>query len=145
MFFDSLKAISRRILMMKKVAVYSLIICLFSFPYAYFSISQDFNDSSMTGYLLMIIATTIIAFFGSLTNNTIAVFIGNIGSVIISFYFNSKMINIDSWDGYFKPIGSIRFLVVVSVVNLIPQLVAINFAKSLNKKRFETTGNHSNK
>lgn len=126
--------------MMKKVAVYSLIICFFIFPYAYFSLFQDFNSSSMKGYLLLLVISIILAFFGGLTNNSIAVLIGNILSFIISYYFNSKMINIDSWDGYFKPIGSIRFLVVVSVLNLIPQLVAIKYAKSQNKKRKERTG-----
>ncbi|MGE7918357.1 hypothetical protein ACQKM9_05320 [Viridibacillus sp. NPDC093762] len=125
---------------MKKVVVYSLIICLFSFPYVYFSMSQDYNESSMNGYLLLLVISIILAFFGGMTNNSRTVFIGNAVSFFISYYFNSKMINIDSWDGYFKPIGSIRLLVVVSVLNLIPQLMAIKFAKSLNKKRIDTTG-----
>jgi len=68
---------------------------------------QDFANGSILGYLIMIVGTSVLAFFSKFFTNTIPIIIGNIASVIISFYFLYKTeIELGvGWDrGYFKPL-----------------------------------------
>jgi hypothetical protein len=80
------------------------------------------------GYLLMVIIISLLAIFGKLFCNSIPLIIGNVISVIISFYFINKMTGIENWDFYFKPLTPSMLLILVSVLNLIPQLLAIKIA-----------------
>lgn len=47
---------------MKKTVIGILIVCLYCFPFVYFSMHQDFENSLMLGYLIMIIVTSLLAF-----------------------------------------------------------------------------------
>lgn len=94
---------------------------------------QDFANRSMRGYLIMIVATSFFAFIGKLYSNLIPLIIGNITSGIISFYFISKMTGIGNWDFYFKPFLPSMLLIIVTILNLIPQLIAIMLAKLVKK------------
>ena len=111
-----------------------VIVILFCFPFVYFSMYQDFASWSMNGYLIMIIVTSLLAFFGRRFSNSIYVIVGNILSVIISFYFNSEMIGNERWNGYFKPLTPNQLLIFVSFLNLIPQFFAMNLAKRYKDK-----------
>ncbi|EKN64134.1 hypothetical protein P9E76_10240 [Schinkia azotoformans] len=119
---------------MGKIVIGILIICLYCFPFVYISMDQDYSNHSMLGYLIMIIATSLLAFFGKLFINSLSPIIGNLLSVIISFYFINGMAGNEHWDGYFKPLTPYQLLVLVSFLNLIPQFLAINFAKKLKNK-----------
>lgn len=119
---------------MKKIAMNILITCLYSFPFVYFSMYKDFTDSSMVGYLLMILTTSILAFIGQYSNHTIAVIIGNVVSTMVSYYFVTQMAGDDRWGGYFKPLEPTHLLVLVSVLNVIPQRMAMNLAKQYRRK-----------
>lgn len=95
---------------------------------------QDFINRSMVGYVIMIVATSLLAFFGKYYVNSIPMIVGNILSGFISFYFNSKMMGNDGWDGYFKPLTPNHLLIVVSFLNLIPQFIALKIAKRYKNK-----------
>ena len=114
---------------MRKIVIGILIVCLYCFPFVYFSMHQDFANGSMLGYLIMIVVTSLLAFLGKLFSNSIYLIIGNILSVIISFYFISEMIGNERWGGYFKPLTPYQLLILVSFLNLIPQFFTIKLAK----------------
>src|SRR5690625_1643378 len=121
---------------MQKLIISILIICLYCFPFVYFSMHQDFASGSMVGYLITIVGSSILAFLSKLFSNTIPFIIGNIASAIISFYFLYKMeISLGiGWDGgYFKPLTPYQLLLLVSFLNLIPQFFVIMLANKINK------------
>ncbi|WP_231688038.1 hypothetical protein [Bacillus sp. FJAT-18017] len=78
----------------------------------------------------MIVVTTLLAFLAIYYCNFIPFIIGNMLSMMISFYFNGGMSDTEMWEGgYFKPFSSSQLIVVVSLLNLIPQLIAMTLAK----------------
>ncbi|MFJ7640063.1 hypothetical protein [Peribacillus sp. NPDC097225] len=119
---------------MRKIVVGFLIVCLYCFPFVYFSMYQDFNNRSMLGYLLMIVTTSILAFFGKLYSNSIPIISGNTVSAIISFYFISEMAGNEHWGGYFKPLTPYQLLIFVALVNLIPQFFTMKLANIYKNK-----------
>lgn len=114
---------------MKCLGFNLLFICLYCFPFVYFAMYQDFSNGSMIGYFMMVILTSIIAFFAKYTKNTIAIILGNIISMGISFYFITKMQGNEPWAGYFKPLTPFQLLILVSYLNIIPQFIAVLLAK----------------
>lgn len=93
---------------------------------------QDFANQTMTGYLIMILVTSLLAFLVKYFCNFIPLLIGNIFSMMISFYFNEGMSDTEMWDGgYFKPFSSSQLIVVVTLLNLIPQYIAMIIAKKV--------------
>ncbi|MDM5213815.1 hypothetical protein QUF94_20665 [Peribacillus sp. NJ4] len=122
------------LLVLRKIVIGILIVCLYCFPFVYFSMHQDFANRSMLGYLIMIVVTSLLAFFGKLFNNSISLIIGNILSVIISFYFISDMTGNERWGGYFKPLTPYQLLILVSFLNLIPQFFAMKLANRHKNK-----------
>lgn len=127
----------KRIEMMKKIIFRIPIVCLYCFPFVYFSMYIDFAHGSMFGYLIMVLGTLILAFFGKLLSNTRLVIIGNIASVIVSFYFLHQMemtLGV-GWDGgYYKPLTPYQLLLFVSFLNLIPQFLMMKLANRVKKK-----------
>jgi len=113
---------------LRRIVVGIIIVCLYCFPFVYFSMHQDFANRSMLGYFMMIIVTSLLAFFGKLSSHGLAIFIGNLLSIIISFYFISGMTENERWGGYFKPVTPYQLLILVSILNLIPQFFAMKVA-----------------
>ncbi|CAM3851206.1 MULTISPECIES: hypothetical protein [Bacillus cereus group] len=121
---------------MRKLIVMILIVCLYCFPFVYFSMYQDFANGSMIGYVIMVIGTSILAFFSKLFSNTIPFIIGNILSIIISFYFLYKMeieLGVSWHRGYFKPFTPYQLLLLVSFLNVIPQFFVMILVKKYKK------------
>ena len=116
----------------------SLIGILYCFPFVYYSMYQDYVDGSMLGYLMMIIATSLLAFLSRLFSNSIYFITGNIVSLVVSFYFIGEMGKREDWGYYFKPLSPYQLLILVSFLNLIPQFFAMKLAKMVKKKL--TTG-----
>lgn len=48
---------------MRKLGLNLLIIIVYCFPFVYFAMDKDFNNGSMVGYLMMIVITSLIAFW----------------------------------------------------------------------------------
>lgn len=119
---------------MREIAIGTTIICLYCFPFVYFSMHQDFVTRSMLGYLLMILVTSLLAFISKRFGNSISFIMGNILSFIISFYFISEMSDSEQWVGYFKPLAPNQLLIIVSFLNLIPQFFALKFASKHKNK-----------
>lgn len=118
---------------MNKIYFSILIICAYSFPYAFFSMYLDYTKQSMLGYLAMIAATFLLAFVGRLSGNSIAIIIGNILSLLISLYFVNRM-GSDWGGGYFKPFTPIQLVIVVSVLNTLPQLLAVTAGNKVKNR-----------
>ncbi|ULO09486.1 hypothetical protein H1230_12325 [Paenibacillus sp. 19GGS1-52] len=116
---------------MRKIGINILIICLYCFPFVYFSMYKDFNNSSMVGYLMMVIITSIAAMLGNFYNKTVAVLIGNLASPLISGYFINMMIGNERWAFFFKPFTPLQLLILVSFINLIPQLIVFKLTEKL--------------
>ena len=124
--------------MKRKIGINILIIGLYCFPYVYFSMYKDFNNSSMVGYLIMIFITSILAFASKYSNNLLSMIVGNIISLVMSYYFIKGMSGNDRWDGYFKPFYPTHFLFFASLINLGFQILSISITSKLrilkNKK-----------
>ncbi|MGY3714716.1 hypothetical protein ACWE42_04230 [Sutcliffiella cohnii] len=118
--------------MMKNV-INILIVLLYCLPFVYFSMRQDFTNGSMLGYILMIALSSILAFFSRLNKSIITFIVGNILSTIISFYFVGQMAGNERWYSYFKPLTPYQLLLIVTILNLIPQMVAMMVARKLRK------------
>lgn len=121
---------------MRKFGSNLLIIVVYCFPFVYFSMYKDFNSGSMLGYLMMIIITSLLAFLGKATNHRTAVIIGNIASAMVSYYWISSLSGDDSWGGtYFKPLGPTGSFILFSLLNLIPQFLAMKLANKFTEKK----------
>lgn len=121
--------------MLRRIGGNLLIICVYCFPFVYFSMYKDFENASMIGYLIMIIITSLLAFFGKLTNHTNALIIGNLAFALVSYYFITTMSGDIRWDStYFKPFGPTRLYILVSFLNLIPQFISMKLAASFKRK-----------
>lgn len=117
---------------MKKISISIFFVILYCFPFVYFSMKQDFANRSMIGYLIMIVATSLLAFLVKYFCNFIPFIIGNMLSMMVSFYFNGGMSDTEMWDGgYFKPFSSSQLIIVVSLLNLIPQYISMILAKKV--------------
>ncbi|WP_280770827.1 hypothetical protein [Salipaludibacillus daqingensis] len=119
---------------MKKIVLTIFIISLLSFPFVYFSMQQDFENGSMIGYMMMIIFMAMIAFFGKLSNVTVAIIIGNMISALLSFYLIADMTTNSQWEDYFKPLTPMQLFILVSILNIIPQLFAMKLASVMKLK-----------
>ncbi|MDQ0206942.1 hypothetical protein [Alkalicoccobacillus murimartini] len=69
---------------MRKVMIGILIVCLYGFPYVFYSMYQDFATTSMSGYLLMIGVTSVLAFSCKFFSYSVFIFLGNIVSLLVS-------------------------------------------------------------
>lgn len=120
---------------MKKIVVSLIIIALFCVPVAYLALKIDFEQASMIGYIPLIGTSIVLSVIGTKYNCIPAVVVGNIVSLIISYYFVSHYNGGDRWEGYFKPFNASIMLYIISVLNLIPQLITFLIIKRVTKKR----------
>ena len=122
---------------MRNIVIGFLIVCLYCFPFVYFSMYQDFSNHTMLGYLIAVVVTSILAILGKLNSTSksfIFIIIGNVLSLIISFHLISEMSGNERWGSYFKPLYPYQFLIFVSLLNLIPQLLVMKLAGKYKKE-----------
>ncbi|BAC12210.1 hypothetical protein [Oceanobacillus iheyensis HTE831] len=112
----------------------SIILCLYCFPFVYFSMYIDFTNNLLPGYLIMVVSTAILAFISKFFRNSFIIILGNILSLIFSLYFTSLLADNNHWNGYFKPLWPYQIVILVTILNLIPQLIAMKLASKLRKK-----------
>lgn len=96
---------------------------------------QDYAYSSMIGLLVMIIVPIILAFVGKYFSGYIPLILGNIASAFVSYYFVTQMSGVERWGGYFKPFTPFQFFIGSSVIDLIPQGLAVGLAIKKKKNR----------
>ncbi|MGF9891075.1 hypothetical protein ABEX78_20675 [Priestia megaterium] len=113
----------------------TVIFVLYCVPYVYLSMHNDFASHSMFMYGIMLIATIILAGTSGYLGVWILAISGNIVSVILSFYFNSKMILVPKWEDYFVPLFSVRLLILVSCLFAILQIVFYMVGKQIRQKK----------
>ncbi|GGH87275.1 hypothetical protein [Pullulanibacillus pueri] len=120
---------------MRRLGIGMLMVLLYCFPFVYFSMYQDFMNRAMFGYVSLILAPALIAFLSYYFNHFIPIVVGNIVSLIISYFLiRAGSERWEGWDYYFKPLAPSQFLFFVSILNLIPQLIATKLAKVYKKK-----------
>ncbi|MFS0749415.1 hypothetical protein [Oceanobacillus sp. 1P07AA] len=110
-------------------------LCLYCFPFVYFSMYTDFQSNLIVGYLIMVVSTAILAFINTFFRNSFIIILGNILSLMFSLYFTSQLADNDHWTGYFKPFWPYQLVILVTVLNLIPQLIAMKLSSNFKKKR----------
>ncbi len=98
---------------MKKAVVSLVIIALFCVPFAYLALKTDFEQASMIGYIPLIGASIVLSVIGTKYNCIPAVVVGNIVSLIVSYYYVSHYNGGESWDGYFKPFDATIMLYII--------------------------------
>lgn len=122
---------------MRSIVIGSLIVCLYCFPFVYFSMYQDFSNHTVLGYLFVVIVSAILALLSKLNSTSksfIFMIIGNVLSFIISFHLISEMSGNERWGNYFKPLYPYQLLIFVSLLNLILQLLVMKLAGKYKKE-----------
>jgi uncharacterized membrane-anchored protein YitT (DUF2179 family) len=110
---------------MKKQIIGIVIVMIYAFPFAYYAMHTDFTSGLVTGYGIMIASSLVLAYLCTRFSYTPYLILGNILTVAVSLYFNSGMVDDPAWDGYFKPLWGSRMVLVVGVLNLIPQFIVV--------------------
>lgn len=105
---------------MKKRIFLTIIYIIYSLPYAYFAMHQDFSNNSMLGYGIMFLAPIIAPIIAKSINvivKVIPIMICNLISFAISATLLKYMTG-DRWDVYFKPLTHNQFLILISITNI---------------------------
>ncbi|WP_336769819.1 hypothetical protein [Bacillus bombysepticus] len=113
---------------MNKTLINILLFCAFSIPLPFLAMYQDKFYGIVIGYAIMLAALYTLSAFGRLLSefSLVLMLTGNIMSSIISWYCLSIMLTEkgDTWLHYFKPFTPMQCLMIICVVNLIPQFHA---------------------
>lgn len=119
---------------MRKLIIGTVIACLYGFLFVYYSMYLDYVKGSMIGYLLMVAVTCMLSFAARLNHTIVSIFIGNLLTIIVSYYFVAQMERIGDWGYYFAPLSPATLLVVVSLLNFVPQFVSVVLADKYKKR-----------
>lgn len=119
---------------MKKGLVGLIVLIGYTVPFVYFALLEDFKMGTLLGYLLLLVMFTALAYVGQRVSHLLFVVVGNIVSYFVSIYFAGQR-NDFGWDGYFKPLTAEQLIFFVSLLMLIPQLIAVVVAMSGEAKR----------
>lgn len=114
-------------------------------PSAFYAMYFDYKYGTILGYLLMIIVLSILAYSCSMLDNKFLFFMGNILSFCMSFILNLNMdINTD-WGYFFAPLQTYQLLILITILNLIPQLIIVKIISEENKKDAKNSDKNSDK
>lgn len=103
-------------------------------PFVYLALLEDFRTGTLLGYLLLLVGFTVLAFIGQRWGHLLFVIAGNVLSYFISVYAAGQT-DAYGFEGYFKPLTAEQLILFVSLLMLIPQLIAIVVAMSLEAKQ----------
>lgn len=95
--------------------------------------SQDYFNSSMIGYGVMLISILILSSLSKRYCTFIPMIIGNTLSAIVSYSFIVKTSSDVPWEGYFKPFDAEQLFVIVSILILISQIITFILTKNIKK------------
>lgn len=111
---------------MKKSILFLLHFVPYFIPYVYLSMMVDFTYRTIFGYLIMIAMTSFLAFSGKRSRQLLSVFLGNLTSTCFSLWLITRTPDeLAPWDGFFKPFDGFHMVIIASVLNFIPQAIAI--------------------
>ncbi|OIN67223.1 hypothetical protein BLD48_06245 [Exiguobacterium sp. KRL4] len=119
---------------MKKWWIGLAVLAGYCIPFVYLALLEDFKTGTLLGYLLLLVGFTVLAFTGQRWGHLLFVMAGNVLSYFISVYFAGQT-DAYGFDGYFKPLTAEQLILLVSLLMLIPQLIAIVVAMSLEAKK----------
>lgn len=121
-----------------KVKALSLLIYA-CYPFVYISMYLDFTKGTMLGYLIMVIGTSILAYFTTLSDTKYTVSIGNSLSLAVSYLWIHHMDTTTDWGYYFAPVSTNQLLVLVTLLNMIPQLIVMHYVTKSKKNKNDVT------
>ena len=119
---------------MKNGLVGLIVLVGYTVPFVYFALLEDFKMGTLLGYVLLLVVFTALAYVGQRFSHLLFVVVGNLVSYFVSVYFAGQR-NDFGWDGYFKPLTAEQLILLVSLLMLIPQLIAVVVAMSREAKR----------
>ncbi|WP_214767321.1 MULTISPECIES: hypothetical protein [unclassified Exiguobacterium] len=119
---------------MKKGLIGLIVLIGYTVPFVYFALLEDFKTGTLLGYLLLLVVFTALAYVGHRFSHLLFVVVGNLVSYFVSVYFAGQRKGF-GWDGYFKPLTAEQLILFVSLLMLIPQLIAVVVAMSREAKR----------
>lgn len=119
---------------MKKGLVGLIVLIGYTVPFVYFALLEDFKMGTLLGYVLLLVMFTALAYVGQRFSHLLFVVVGNLVSYFVSVYFAGQR-NDFGWDGYFKPLTAEQLILFVSLLMLIPQLIAVVVAMSREAKQ----------
>ncbi|MCM3765134.1 hypothetical protein [Neobacillus niacini] len=119
---------------MKKGIISILLFSLLSFPYVFIAMFLDVSQGSMLGYGIMAVMSLILGYTARYFGLVPVLVIGNLVSLVISYYLNTTMAGHEKWGWYFKPLTSQQLLIVVSILNLIPQILGLTIHRNQKDK-----------
>ncbi|WP_215115698.1 hypothetical protein [Exiguobacterium sp. s80] len=120
---------------MKRVKIGVMLLCFYAIPFVFLALFEDFKTGTLLGYGLMLVGMSSLAFVSQRVSHVGFVILGNLISFAVSYYALGSMGAETYWEGYFKPLTSGQLLILVSVVNVVPQFIAILVAVSLRRKK----------
>ena len=119
---------------MKKWWIGLVVLAGYSIPFVYLALLKDFKTGTLLGYVALLIGFTVLAFIGQRWGHLLFVIAGNVLSYFISVYVAGQT-DAYGFDSYFKPLTAEQLILFVSLLMLIPQLIAIVVAMSLEAKK----------
>jgi hypothetical protein len=108
--------------------IISLSLILYFIPFTFIGMLWDFKYRTIFGYIIMITIPIILAVIATKHKMLYIVIIGNIVSHFVTYYFVS---NIDTlkWSAYFKPFYPVTIALIITLLNIIPQVISIIITK----------------
>lgn len=113
---------------MKKILSNLLLLVIYSFPFVFFAIYQDYIYDSMIGYAITLGAYCFLAFICKYTRRIPILILSNLLSFLTSFLLTLKLTT-SEWNYYFKPFTPLVFLIFLSVILILVQLPIAIFVK----------------
>jgi len=118
----------------KKWWIGLVVLAGYSIPFVYLALLEDFKTGTLLGYLLLLVRFTVLAFTGQRWGHLLFVIAGNVLCYFISVYAAGQT-DAYGFDGYFKPLTAEQLILLISLLMLIPQLIAIVVTMSLEAKK----------
>lgn len=100
---------------------------IYSLPYAYFGMYQDFTNRYIWGYAVMGLVAIVIPIVAKNMNviiNNMSIVGCNFISFIISVIFLKYMMG-ERWSVYFKPLTPMQFLILMTFINIVLGIVTL--------------------
>lgn len=104
-----------------KKSIGFIVSLMYAYPFVFFAMYMDFLKGSLWGYFIMIASTSILAVISKLIMQKKLIIFGNLISFFSSIYFVYSMQALEGWDVFFKPLTAMQLLLIVSLLNIVPQ------------------------
>lgn len=109
--------------MNKKIITRIILIIAYCIPFVFLALRGDATAGTMLFYVVMIVGFAILCWLAMKTDNASAIVFGNILSAVSSYLFWMKS-GLGPMEWFFKPLTAYSFLVAVSIIAFVCQIIA---------------------